>query len=320
MINADSQHTMLYCAPLQGLTEAPWRMAHREVYGPHTPVRVRYVTPFVRLEHGEPRRRDMADALSPLDSNADTAAQIIAADAQEFIMLASALSEHGIRRIDLNMGCPFRPQILHGRGSALILNPDALNMIASAMAEMPDVTFSVKMRLGVTEPHEWLSVIDILNRMPLSHITVHPRTAAMQYKGDLLMDEYERLLSVSAHPVVMNGEIRSARDIDSILQRYPLTAGIMAGRGLLARPSLFAEWASGEEWSADRRRDALKQLHGLIYGHYKATLCGPSQILMKIKPLWEYLGADLDHKTNKLIRKASAIERYESVMRENGLL
>ena len=64
----------------------------------------------------------------------------------------------------------------------------------------------------------------------------------------------------------------------------------------------------------------MKQLHGIIYGHYKATLCGSSQILMKIKPMWEYLGIGLDHKTLKNIRKAAGIERYESVMRENGLL
>lgn len=311
---------MLYCAPLQGFTEAPWRAAHRQVYGQHTPFPVVYVTPFVRAEHGEPRPRDMRDAIPSSPSHLPDTVQIIAAGASEFRLLATALSEKGIRRIDLNMGCPFRPQILHGRGAGLISNPDAIREISLVMADMPDVTFSVKMRLGVTKPDEWRSVIDILNAMPLSHITVHPRTAAMQYKGDLLMDGYGEMLSASAHPVVMNGEIRSAGDIDRILELYPTTAGIMVGRGLLARPSLFAEWASGEAWSAGRRHEALKQLHGIIYGHYKATLCGSSQILMKIKPMWEYLGIGLDHKTLKNIRKAATIERYENVMRENGLL
>lgn len=320
-MNTSSQRQpTLYCAPLQGFTEAPWRAAHRQVYGASTPCPVEYVTPFVRLEHGEPRRRDMRDALSPLESPDSVTAQVIAADATEFRLLASALAEKGVRRIDLNMGCPFRPQILRGRGSGLILNPDALKEIAAVMAEIPDVTFSVKMRLGVTEPDEWRGVIGVLDAMPLSHITVHPRTAAMQYKCDLLMDGYASLLSASAHPVVMNGEIRTPEDIDTILDRYPATAGVMAGRGLLERPSLFAEWASGEEWSVDRRREALKQLHGIIYSHYSSTLCGQSQILMKIKPLWEYLGAGLDHKTYKNIRKAATIERYENVMRENGLL
>ena len=45
----------LYAAPLQGFTEAPWRNFHEEVFGGIDA----YYTPFVRIERGGFRNRDV---------------------------------------------------------------------------------------------------------------------------------------------------------------------------------------------------------------------------------------------------------------------
>ena len=47
----------LYAAPLQGFTEAPWRNFHEEVFGGIDA----YYTPFVRIERGGFRNRDVRD-------------------------------------------------------------------------------------------------------------------------------------------------------------------------------------------------------------------------------------------------------------------
>ena len=47
----------LYAAPLQGFTEAPWRNLHQEVFGGIDA----YYTPFVRMEKGEFRNKDVRD-------------------------------------------------------------------------------------------------------------------------------------------------------------------------------------------------------------------------------------------------------------------
>ena len=49
----------LYFAPLQGYTEAPYRNAHAAVFGGIDG----YFTPFVRLEKGHFRTKDVRDIL-----------------------------------------------------------------------------------------------------------------------------------------------------------------------------------------------------------------------------------------------------------------
>ena len=49
----------LYAAPLQGFTEAPWRNLHQEVFGGIDA----YYTPFVRMEKGEFRNKDVRRSL-----------------------------------------------------------------------------------------------------------------------------------------------------------------------------------------------------------------------------------------------------------------
>jgi hypothetical protein len=89
----------------------------------------------------------------------------------------------------------------------------------------------------------------------------------------------------------------------------------MIGRGLLARPSLAAEYAAGE-WDRVRRITALRTFHESIYSHYASTLCGDAQLLSKIKPMWEMLEDEIGHKACKAIRKATSISKYENAVSE----
>ncbi len=149
------------------------------------------------------------------------------------------------------------------------------------------------MRLGVERPDEWMGIADTLNRMKLSHVTVHPRVASQQYGGEMYIDEFAAIYERISHPVVFNGDIISPQGIDAVTSRFPRLAGVMIGRGLLARPSLVAEWAEGREWGHEERVVKIRSLHEGIYGYYCDTLCGATQILAKIKPFWEYLEPEI---------------------------
>lgn len=304
----------IYVAPMQGYTDAPFRHFHAGVYGAADG----YFTPFLRIEHGEVRRRDLRDISSPLNDNHRLVPQVIARDRQEFETLADAVADAGHREIDLNLGCPFPLQTRRGRGAALIANRAVLADIADAMTAKSGIKFSVKMRPGLSSPDEWRQTIDIINEMPLCRLTIHPRLATQQYGGELLMDEFAAMAAASAHPVVYNGDIATPADIDRIASAYPAIEGIMAGRGLLARPSLFAEWQSGREWDADERLAHILRLHTGVYRHYADTLCGDTQILSKIKPFWEYLEPEIGHKPAKAIHKAGSLAKYEAAVASIG--
>lgn len=308
----EKNNLKIFSAPIQGLTELPWRRFHHDIYGDGI---TSYFTPFLRVERGEVRRRDVRDLSSKMNSGIHLIPQIIFRDLKEFEMLCDTVRASGFGSVDLNMGCPFPPQVHHGRGAGLIVNIGLLEEIASLMKDKySDIVFSIKMRLGVDDPTEWREAISVISRMPLSHLTVHPRTARQQYSGGLWLDEFSRLLDTTRHRVVFNGGLLTASDIDCIHAQFPGLYGIMIGRGLFSRPSMVAEWMSGEEWSESRRMKDILRLHSLVYSYYKATLSGDAQILGKIRPFWEYLAPELDKKTYKGIKKASSLGKYDDAV------
>ena len=300
----------IYSAPLQGYTGPEWRALHAGMFGGVDT----YCSPFLRVEKGAPRTRDhKAIALS--DDAPAVLPQILFRDTDEFRILADAVIAAGHDRMDLNLGCPFPPQVKHGRGAALLRNPALLEKLSGIMREQyPNVTFSAKMRLGVERGDEWRGIIDILNDMPLSHLAVHPRVAVQQYGGELWMDEFDNLLASTSIPVIYNGDILIPADCLSIAARYPRLEGMMIGRGLLARPSLAAEIKSGSEWDEQRRLDALVDINTALLDIYSDKLCGDAQILSKIKPYWDYAEPLIGRKAAKAIRKATTMTAYTSAI------
>ncbi len=290
-------------APLQGLTEAVWRNVHFALFGDRQG-EVEYFTPFIRVEKGEVRARDLRDFTSDLNEGMILTPQIIFRDADEWKMLVDTLVANGAERIDMNLGCPFPPQVRKGRGAGMICFPDKVAQIADAMVSYPDIKFSVKMRLGVSDPCEALALSDILNEMPLRHVTIHPRIAKQQYKGNLLLLEMNEFSSRLKHPVVFNGEISTPMHIMDLSERYD---GVMVGRGLLARPSLFAEYRSGQELEIGEQEEAFLNLMKNVSSMLENMLCGSTQFRDKMKPYWEYAPVTLDKKIVKQGKKHGSV-------------
>lgn len=297
---------MHYVAPLQGHTDAAWRRWHSMEYCGTA----RYFTPFIRVEKGVPRDRDVRDYTSTLNVGVDVEPQVIFDGMDELHTLVRELVRLGARSVNLNMGCPFPLQTGRGRGAGILAQPARLEGLGDLMAEFAPMRFSVKMRLGYDDPGEWRQIMPILNRLPLEFVAVHPRTARQQYSGSLYMGEFGALAAESAAPVIFNGEIRTPADIAAIMARYPGIAGVMTGRGVLGRPSLLEEYDSGCELAVAVRIARMLRFHDHVLAHYARTLCGDAQILSKIKPFWEYAGHEIGRKVYKAIRKAGSMSKY----------
>ena len=283
-------------APLQGYTDAAYRRAHWECVGGVD----EYYTPFVRIEKGEIRRKDLRDTDPAANEGVPTVPQVIARDSDEFARLCDALQEQGWRRIDLNMGCPFPMQVRAGRGSGLLQHHDRVEEILEEMQRRPDVQFSVKMRLGQESEDEGLNIMPIINEMPLLHVTLHPRLGRQQYKGVADREAFGRFREVSRNPMVYNGDIAA---LDSEELELGNIKGVMIGRGLLARP-----WMTGDKDPAE----VLRAMHAAVYRHATETLCGDSQILARLHAFWEYI--DIDRKQKKAIMKATSLPRYREAV------
>ena len=289
-------------APLQGFTEAPWRRFHAEVYGSGVDT---YCAPFVRLEHGAIRPRDLRDSIA----EPRAVSQIICRDAEEFSSLASALTAAGINRIDLNLGCPFPPQVKHGRGAGLAADPQRLASVLDAMNQFPEVEFSAKMRLD-----NWVELLPLLESSPVKSLAIHARYRQQQYSGEADLQEFSKIKAETKLPLVFNGGISSRREFDDVASGFPDLAGIMIGRGIMSRPSLAAEIRQGKDWTAADRLEAILDLHRKLFEYYSEKLCGPGQILSKIKPFWDYLEEEIGRKAAKQIRKANSLTAYNATV------
>lgn len=304
-------HYNILAAPVQGHTDAAYRHFHHVIYGGD----LEYFTPFIRLEKGEIRKRDVADLTSVLNEGLRLTPQIIFKNRQELETLVQLIKELGFNRIDLNMGCPFPLQTARGRGAATLGKQELAVEVADVISHNQDVEFSVKMRLGMADDNDWRPTLSELNKVKLRFITVHPRVAKQQYGGELHLDKFAEILSESSNPVVFNGDIVTPQDVTERLEMFPEVKGVMCGRGLLGRPSLAAEVSSAKEWSEEQRLSTMLRFSRSLFDHYGKTLeGGEHQVLDKIKPFWEYAEKEIGRKAWKQIKKSSNLAKYHTAL------
>ena len=302
----------LYFAPLQGFTEDSYRRIHNELAGGVTA----YYTPFLRLEHKGIRAKDARDVRPEFNTGVPIVPQVIAKDGEEFTFLVNYLTELGYREIDVNMGCPFPLQTRHGRGAGILQQPESVKQITEIIRQRDDLTFSIKMRLGLTDEGEGLSLLPLLNATPLKHITLHPRLGSQQYNGTADLDAFERFAEKTTHRLIYNGDLKTPADIHAIATRFPSLAGIMIGRGLLARPSLAQEVIEGTEWHRTKRIALVKKMHDHYHAHLSTIIPGEAQLLTKVRTFWEYMEEECGRKAWKKIMKAGSMRNYLNAINE----
>lgn len=309
----------IHFAPLQGYTEAPYRAIHQQVCGGIDT----YYTPFIRLEHGQIRKKDFREALPEYNQGVPVVPQVIASSAEEFRTLCLKLNEAGHHRIDINMGCPFPLQTRLGRGSGIWQHPDRVEAIlteARSLHESEHIDFSLKMRLGQESVDESLTLLPLLNDIPLVHIALHPRIGRQQYKGDLQMDAFQLFYEKSANSLVYNGEIKNVEEMISLEHRFPRLAGLMVGRGLLSRPTMAKEYQNAcqnetslsANMTDEEVRKIVLQMHRQLYDYYQQHIeGGEAQLLQKMHSFWDYMEPLFGHKIVKKILKSGSLRNYQ---------
>lgn len=129
---------------MQGYTDHVFRVAlHRCFDGVDM-----MFTPFMRLEGGALRSRDSRE-LAAVMAEPCTVPQILPKNEQETMVLCRLVRDAGATRVDINMSCPFPPVVKSGRGAGLLASADEVRRVLSVTEQMPDVEFSLKLRLGI---------------------------------------------------------------------------------------------------------------------------------------------------------------------------
>ena len=304
----------LHFAPLQGYTDDVYRRLHHRLVGGIAA----YYTPFVRWEHGGVRSKDLRDIAPEHNEGVPLVPQIIAADADELARLVDVIAPLGYRRIDLNMGCPFPLQARHGRGSGLLPLPERAAAIFERMRTYPELGFSVKLRLGWDDTAQLDRLAPLVAAAPLVSVTLHPRLGTAGYKGTADRAAFARFAAACPHPLLYNGDLLTPTDVEAFVAAQPTVAGVMIGRGLLARPSLSAELRDGSPWSATEQIALLHRLHDGLHEAYARIVPGDEALHRKLRPFWDYAEATIGRKAFKKVQKAGNLRNYLRAVDEIG--
>lgn len=142
--------------------------------------------------------------------------------------------------IDINMGCPVPKIFKNGEGSALLTNiPLAQELVKAVKSSGKAV--SVKFRIGVDGEH--IVTRDFALAMQdagADMLTVHGRTRAQMYSGEVNYKEIAAAKSAVRIPVIANGGVFCNADAEKLIGETGAD-GIMVARGAMYNPFIFAE-------------------------------------------------------------------------------
>ena len=292
-------------SPLQGYTDAVYRRLHRKYFGGVD----NYYTPFLRIEKGGYRKRDLRD-LAPENNDELTIPQILPANSDEFLRMVETLGELGWQECDLNFGCPFPMLSKRGKGSGMLAHIETLETIAKELIDFSkEMRFSIKMRLGYDCLEQGLECLEIFNNLDLKHIVCHSRLGIDKYTSPLRLDDFETFYNKCKQDLIYNGNVESLEIAQVFKERFPNIKGFALGRSLLTHPWLAKEIQQNSD--NEMISSIIKEFHDDLFRCYSEKLeGGEHQLLNKLKTIWDYLLTDSFPKQIKKIQKSSSLNKY----------
>jgi len=300
----------LIMAPLQGFTDVTFR----NVYAGHFSGVDEALAPFISTM-GQRRIKPsrLRDVALQHNQAIPVTPQILGNAADDFVFLARSLADMGHPLVNWNLGCPHSKIAKKGRGSGLLMVPELVDGLLEKMIPRIPVPLSVKIRLGRKDKEEIHDLIRVLNRHPLDHVILHPRTGIQMYRGEADLDAFEAAMNACVHPFVYNGDITDKASFSTVKHRFSRVRRFMIGRGLLANPFLPEE-IKGLSSDSTRYLTRLRHFHDDLVLAYADRLSGPGHLLGRMKGFWHYLGPSFKdhHKPVKKILRSPSLETYSA--------
>ena len=212
--------------------------------------------------------------------------------------------------MNLNLGCPSGTVFSKGKGSGMLRDPGELERFLDCVYARSPLPISLKTRLGVDDPQEFIRLLDIYNRYPVKLLIVHPRVRKDFYEGPVQMELFQYALNRSRNPLCFNGNLTTRNQLDAFSKTFPGVSSVMVGRGLIGNPALLC--------AQNAAPDTLEQFCDELMDQYIEAFGGSRNAMFRLKENWRYLLC-LFRNTEKLgkqLRKTTDIAQYRAITHE----
>jgi len=295
-----------YFAPMEGLTDSIYRRLHHKYF----PGVDRYYMPFLSptihrsLTHKEDRE------LPPADSVPFRAVpQILTKVPEDFLWAAGVCADRGYDEVNLNVGCPSGTVVSKGKGSGMLRDVQALDRFLEEIFRNAPLPITVKTRLGLESPEEFVSLLEVFNRYPIQELTVHPRVRKQFYDGTVDMEKFAYAAAHSTNPLCYNGDILTLAQAEKTAAAFPNVGSVMIGRGLIADPGMLSGGTDVKTLEAFMTE--LLEVYTVEFG-------GSRNAIFRLKENWGFLHSRFEgcDKLWKRLRKSTDPAEFRAVTQE----
>ena len=266
-----------YFAPMEGLTDSIYRREHHRFFGGVD----RYYMPFFSPTiHRALTSREIRE-LPKAESEAFTAVpQVLTKDPGDFLWAAEVIRDLGYGEISLNIGCPSGTVVAKGKGSGMLRDLDELARFFDSVFSDSPLPISVKTRIGLENPEEFVDILELYNQYPMQELIIHPRVRKQFYDGQVHREWFAYAMEHSRNSLCYNGDIRSLSDVGALENRYPALSAVMIGRGLVADPGML---------SGGTDIDTLEAFLNALMDSYETEFASCRNALFRMKENWAHL-------------------------------
>ena len=288
-------HGRLILAPMDGYTDAPFRLLCRQ-FG--SAISISEFINAIDIKQGHPH---LMNKLTFSDEERPFAYQVFDDNPERMLSAAQKLVLRSPDYMDINMGCSARNVSNRGAGAGLLKHPDKIGSIMEELVKHLSISVTAKIRLGWDDASlNYLEVVHILQESGASAIAVHARTRKQEYSGEANWNAIGEIKKTVSIPVIGNGDVKSLADADRMIAETGCDA-VMIGRAAIGNPWIFSGSQRGSQSHEELLRVITYHLHGMVV-HYGEKI----GVVLFRKHLTRYLDGYLT--TSEIRRKIYAID------------
>jgi tRNA-dihydrouridine synthase len=306
----------LALAPLQTYTDFHFRNAHFTVFGGVD----KFYAPYLKMNNdGSIKEGPKKDILPKHNSLFPIIPQLMACNSSDFLIMARYIEELGYKEVNWNLGCPYPMVTNRDLGAGLLNKPQSIVNILEEVIPQTNLKIGIKMRMGMEDTTDILSILPLLNNFDLTEIIIHARYAKQLYNGTCDHEQFLNCLELTNHSITYNGDITDSDEFRELRTKFAGIDSFMIGRGAMINPALFEEIKTA---TIDNSEDYRRKLQ-LFTKRLEESLLGfndsPGYALGKLQSYWEYLcdGLSDGKQLYRKLKKAKTHQDFMNILEED---